>query len=238
MSLIKKRIVLKLSGESLKDKRKNNILSTKKLMNLAEQISRLSKMHQICIVVGGGNIWRGGSATTDIFREEQAHYMGMIATIINSIALRECLLKHRVKTQVVSALPIPTVVETYTPALGSRILSKNIVLIVAGGTGQPFFSTDTGAAKDAKELKAAKILMAKNGVDGAYSKDPKKHFFVKRFSRLPFRQAISQKIGVMDLTAMKMCEENNVNILVFNIERKDAIIRALKDEIPNTLITV
>lgn len=235
--MAKKRIILKLSGAALKDKKNDNILSTNKLTKLVNQIKILSKDYQICIVVGGGNIWRGGSANLKLYREEQAHYMGMIATIINSMALKEVLLKHDVKTEVVSALSITSVLKTYTPVLGNKILSENKILILAGGTGKPFFSTDTGAAKDAVELNASMIVMAKDGVDGVYSDDPKINKYAKRFSRLTFKQAIQKKLKVMDLDALKLCQKHDINILVFNIERKDAIINAINNQIPTTIIT-
>lgn len=235
--MAKKTIILKLSGAALKNKENDNILSTSKLLNLSSQIKTLSKTYKICIVVGGGNIWRGGSANLKLYREEQAHYMGMIATIINSMALRECLIKQNVKTEAVSALAITSVLKTYSPKVGNKILSEDKVLILAGGTGRPFFSTDTGAAKDAIELKACNILMAKDGVDGVYSSDPKINKQAKRFDRLTFKQAIDKKLKVMDLDALQLCMKHNINILVFNIERKNAIINAINNKIPTTIIT-
>jgi uridylate kinase len=235
--MIKKRIILKLSGAALKDKKNDNILSTSKLLDLSKQIKTLSKTHQICIVVGGGNIWRGGSANLKLYREEKAHYMGMIATIINSMALHECLLKTGVDVETLSALSITSVLKTYSANLGNKILNSNKVLILAGGTGKPFFSTDTGAAKDALELHASTIVMAKDGVDGVYSSDPKINKTAKRFSHLIFKQAIAKNIKVMDLDALKICMKHNIEILVFNIERKNAIINAIDNKIPTTIIT-
>jgi uridylate kinase len=163
--------------------------------------------------------------------------MGMIATIINSMSLRECLMKHDVKVETVSALAITSVLKTYTPKLGNEILKAGKVLILAGGTGKPFFSTDTGAAKDAIELKATTIVMAKDGVDGVYSQDPKLNKNAKRFAQLTFKKAIQAKLKVMDLDALKLCSKHNINILVFNIERENAIINAINNKIPTTIIT-
>jgi uridylate kinase len=163
--------------------------------------------------------------------------MGMISTIINSMALRECLLRMNVKVETVSALAMPSVLKSYTPEAGKKALNEDKVLIIAGGTGKPFFSTDTGAAKDAIELKATSIVMAKDGVDGVYDADPKIAKHAKRFAKLTFKQAISKKLKVMDLDALKLCMKHNINILVFNIERKNGIINAIRNNIPTTLIT-
>jgi uridylate kinase len=235
--MFKKRIILKLSGAALKDKTNDNVLSIDKLLDLSNQIKTLSKTHQICIVVGGGNIWRGGTANLNIYREEKAHYMGMIATIINSMALQECLIKNELDVETVSALPITSVLKTYTATYANKALDKNKIVILAGGTGKPFFSTDTGAAKDAIELKASMILMAKDGVDGVYSDDPKKCSSAQRFSQLTFKEAIERNLKVMDLDALKLCLKHHIDILVFNIERKDAIINAIQNKIPTTIIT-
>jgi uridylate kinase len=163
--------------------------------------------------------------------------MGMIATIINSMALHECLLKNKIKVETVSALPISPLLKTYSEKLGNQILDQDKVLILAGGTGKPFFSTDTGAAKDAIELHASLILMAKDGVDGVYSSDPKINSSSTRFDHLTFKEAIDRKLKVMDLDALELCMKNKINILVFNIERKDAIINAIENKIPTTIIT-
>ncbi|GHU47015.1 hypothetical protein FACS1894218_0560 [Bacilli bacterium] len=162
--------------------------------------------------------------------------MGMVATLINSLALKEVLLKHHVKAEVFSLLSATSVAPNYQATLVNKNLDKNVVCILAGGTGKPFFSTDTGAAKDAQELHAHQIVMGKDGVDGIYSDDPKKNKQATRFNHLSFKEVISKKLKVMDLAALKICQAHKINILVFNIERPNAIIKALKKQIPTTVV--
>ena len=233
--MTKTRIILKLSGAALKDKKNDNILSSTKLINLSKQIKVLSKTHQICIVIGGGNIWRGGQSDLKLYREEKAHYMGMIATIINSMALHESLSKIGVKVETLSALPI-SILKTYSPKIGNQILNSNKILILAGGTGKPFFSTDTGAAKDAHELQCQYIAMGKDGVDGVYNRDPKTYKNALRYKRLTFKEAITKKLKVMDTAALEMCQKYNIKIIVFNIDRDNAIINAMDRKIPVTVV--
>jgi uridylate kinase len=233
--MTKPRIILKISGAALKDNERH-ILSTIKLQNIATQIKKIHQKYDVAIVVGGGNIWRGGTSDLKLYREEQAHYMGMVATIINSIAIKEALLKIGVNTEVHSLLPCPKVAINYQKNIANKALSQHKVIILAGGTGKPFFSTDTGAAKNAAELKIKTIFMGKDGVDGVYSDDPKKNKKAKRYEHLSFKEAINKKLKVMDLSAMQICQLNNINILVFNMERSDAIVNAMKHKIPTTIV--
>ncbi|MDR0985453.1 MAG: UMP kinase [Mycoplasmataceae bacterium] len=233
----KQRIILKISGAALKDKRDNTILSKNKLLSIANQIKTLSKNYQIAIVVGGGNIWRGGASDLSLYREKDSHYMGMIATIINSYALKEVLLRNKVKTVLFSLLPSPRVALGYKPIKVKKSLEMGNVVILAGGTGQPFVSTDTGAAKDAHELNANLIVMGKDGVDGVYSDDPKKNKKAIRYNKLTLQEIINKKLKVMDMNAVEICQRNKIDILVFNIERRNAIVQALKNKIPTTFIS-
>jgi uridylate kinase len=162
--------------------------------------------------------------------------MGMVATIINSIALKEALLKAGITAEVHSLLPCPKVAINYQKNIANRALSRHKVIILAGGTGKPFFSTDTGAAKDAIDLKAKYILMGKDGVDGIYSDDPKKNKSATRYTHLTFKEAINKNLKVMDLSAMKMCKTHDINIVVFNMERKNAIVDAMNRKIPITIV--
>jgi uridylate kinase len=162
--------------------------------------------------------------------------MGMVATIINSIALKEALLKINVKAEVHSLLSCPKVATNYQKSVADKTLSQHKVIILAGGTGKPFFSTDTGAAKDAVELKADFILMGKDGVDGIYSADPKKNPKAMRYAHLSFLDAINRKLKVMDLSALEICRKHNVKIVVFNMERKNAIVDAINRKIPTTIV--
>jgi uridylate kinase len=163
--------------------------------------------------------------------------MGMVATIINSVALKEALVRIGVKAEVHSLLPCPKVSINYHKNIGNKALSQHKVVILAGGTGKPFFSTDTGAAKDAIELKANYIIMGKDGVDGVYSDDPKKNKKAIRYDRLTFKEAIAKELKVMDLSAMKMCQKNNIKIIVFNISRQNAIVNTMERKIPITIVS-
>jgi uridylate kinase len=163
--------------------------------------------------------------------------MGMIATIINSIALKEALVRQSVAVDIYSLLPCPKVAKNYQKESVNRALSQHKVVILAGGTGKPFFSTDTGSAKNAIELHAKFILMGKDGVDGVYSDDPKKNKNAIRFEFLSFKDAISKKLKVMDLSALKLCQQNNIDIIVFNIDRKNAIVDAIERKTPITIVS-
>ncbi|MDR2369769.1 MAG: UMP kinase [Mycoplasmataceae bacterium] len=234
--MAKKRIILKISGAVLKEKQSNHILSSAKLQNIATQIKIIHRNYDVAIVVGGGNIWRGGTSDLKLYREDQAHYMGMVATIINAVALKEALLKIGIATEVHSLLPCPKVAINYRKSIANKTLSQHKVVILAGGTGKPFFSTDTGAAKEAIELQANCILMGKDGVDGVYSADPKKNPKAIRYTNLTFQAAINQQLQVMDLSAMKLCRSHNIPILVFNMERDNAIVDAMNRKIPITIV--
>ncbi|MDR0739975.1 MAG: UMP kinase [Mycoplasmataceae bacterium] len=235
--MAKERIILKISGAALKESKNAHILSSLKLQSIATQIKIIHQKYDIGIVVGAGNIWRGGTSDLKLYREEQAHYMGMVATIINSVALKEALLKNGIKAEVHSLLSCPKVAINYHKATANKALDQHKVIILAGGTGKPFFSTDTGAAKDAIELNAQYILMGKDGVDGVYSDDPKQNKNVIRYSRLTFKTAIDKKLKVMDLSAMKLCQKNNITLVVFNMLRKNAITNAINRKIPITIIS-
>jgi uridylate kinase len=163
--------------------------------------------------------------------------MGMVATIINSLALKEALIHNDVNTEIFSLLSCPKVAADYQKANVNKALFKQKIVILAGGTGKPFYSTDTGAAQDAIELNAKYILMGKDGVDGIYSDDPKKNAKAIRYEYLTFNEAIKKKLKVMDLSAMKLCQSHDVNIVVFNMERKEALIAAMNRKIPITIVS-
>lgn len=233
---MRKRILIKLSGAALKDKKTGETFSSQKLISLAKQIIQLHNTYDIAIVIGGGNIWRGNMYNKNICKEMTAHYMGMVATIINALYLSEAIKKYKGNCEVLSLLPCPVCCQTYTPSLAINLLDKKKILILAGGTGKPFFSTDTGASKCAHEIKANSILMAKDGVDGVFSSDPKKNKKASRYSQLNMTECIKKKMQFMDISAMKMCLSHKISVWVFNIERKNAIIQSLNQKIPVTLI--
>ncbi len=230
------RILLKISGACLKNE--NNLISFNQLNNLSNQIEKISKKYSVSIVVGGGNIWRGNLSKELKMDQNLADYMGMTATIINSLALSNILKNKQVNVKVYSALNCPDLCEKFNINKVEEFLSKKgTVAIFAGGTGNPFFTTDTAAALRASELKISKILMGKNGVDGVYSADPKVDKNATFYKKISFKQVIDKKLKVMDLTSLTLCEENGIDIIVFNIDKNNGIIDTLNKKNKFTLIT-
>ncbi len=230
------RILLKISGACLKNE--NNIISFKQIDNLANQIVEVSKKYSVSIVIGGGNIWRGNFSKELKMDQNLADYMGMTATIINSLALSNVLKNKKINAKVYSALNCPDLCEKFYINKVERFLSKKgSVAIFAGGTGNPFFTTDTAAALRASELKINKILMGKNGVDGVYDSDPKINKNATFYKKISFKEIIDKKLKVMDLTSLTLCEENDIDIIVFNIDKEKGIIDALNKKNRFTLIT-
>ncbi len=230
------RIILKLSGEALSANSKK-VINQDVLKGIALEISELIKEnYEVGIVVGGGNIWRGVEAEELGMDRSQADYMGMMATIMNSLALQDALEKIGVDTRVLTALRVDSVAEPYIRRKAIRHLEKKRVVIFAGGTGMPYFSTDTNTMLKAAEVGATKVLMAKNGVDGVYDKDPNVYTDAKKFETLTFGEMLTKKLKVIDLTAASMAEENNLEVIVFDMNEKNNILKALKDEKTGTVI--
>ncbi len=230
------RIILKLSGEALSANSKK-VINQDVLKGIALEISELIKEnYEVGIVVGGGNIWRGVEAEELGMDRSQADYMGMMATIMNSLALQDSLEKIGVDTRVQTALRVDSVAEPYIRRKAIRHLEKKRVVIFAGGTGMPYFSTDTNTMLKAAEVGASKVLMAKNGVDGVYDKDPNVHSDAIKFETLTFREMLTKKLKVIDLTAASMAEENNLEVIVFDMNQKNNILKALKDDKTGTII--
>jgi uridylate kinase len=171
---------------------------------------------QLCVVIGGGNVIRGIDAASQGLDRTNADYMGMLASIINAMALQDALEKQGLATRVLTALEISAVAEPYIRRRAERHLEKGRVVVFAGGTGNPYFSTDTAAALRAAELGCEIILMAKQGVDGVYDSDPKLNADAKRYDKLAFDEAISRNLRVMDQTALALCRENDIPIIVFD----------------------
>lgn len=212
----KKRVLLKLSGEAFLGQ--DLIICPQVVGKVALQIQKLKEQDfKIVVVIGAGNIWRGANASKLGVERAQADYMGMLATIINSLALQDALEKIDVKTRVMSAIAVNEVCEPYIRRKALRHLEKGFVLILAGGTGSPYFSTDTAAALRAAELYLPTILMAKNGVDGVYDKDPKNNKDAKKYEKITYRKILKDHLEVIDLTAASMCAENKIEMLVFNM---------------------
>lgn len=221
-----KRVVLKLSGEALAGDKGFGI-DPHVVDALAAQIQKVTESGlEVAIVNGGGNIWRGLSGSSKGMDRATADYMGMLATVINSLALQDALENRGVATRVQTAIEMRQVAEPYIRRKAIRHMEKERVVIFAAGTGNPYFSTDTTAALRAAEIEADAILMAKKGVDGVYDSDPAKNPDAKKFDRLNYLDVIQKKLAVMDSTAISLCMDNNIPIIVFDIDGEENIYRA------------
>jgi uridylate kinase len=218
------RVLLKLSGEALMGDDSYGIkLSV--VDRIAMDIKNLSKKKiDICVVIGGGNIFRGLAASADGMDRAQADYMGMLATVLNSLALQNALEKINVDTRVMSALPIQSICETYIRRRAIRHMEKGRIVICAAGTGNPYFSTDTAAALRAAELTCDVIYKATQ-VDGIYNKDPKKFKNAKKYDKISYKKYLNDNLKVMDSSAISVAKDNNIPIIVFSISEKDCLIR-------------
>ena len=230
-----KRVLLKLSGEALSGKEKN--FDPEVLKSLATEIREAQQLGvEIAIVVGGGNFIRGKTVADIGIDRVQGDYMGMLATIINALAIQSALEGVGVDTRVQTSIEMEKVAEPFIQRRAIRHLEKGRVVIFGGGTGSPYFSTDTTAALRASEIKADVILMAKNGVDGVYSADPKKDPTATRFEHLTYMDLLNKGLAVMDSTATSMCMDNNMELMVFNMNEPGNIVKAMKGEKIGTII--
>lgn len=230
-----KRVLLKLSGEALSSK--GNNFDPEILKELALEIKSIKDQDvEIAIVVGGGNFIRGKIGESLGIERVQADYMGMLATMMNAIAIQSALERVGVPTRVMSAIEMQKIAEPFIVRRALRHLEKKRVVIFGAGTGSPYFSTDTTAALRASEIKANVILMAKNGVDGVYSADPKIDPNAKKYDFLTYMDLISRGLAVMDTTATSMCMDNNIDLVVFNMNEKGNIRRAILGEKIGTIV--
>ncbi|MDI3257256.1 MAG: UMP kinase [Kyrpidia sp.] len=224
------RVVLKLSGEALAGDSGFGIDGTV-LASVARQVQEVVNLGvQMAVVVGGGNIWRGVSGSAQGMDRATADYMGMLATVLNALALQDALEKIGVDTRVQTSIEMRQVAEPYIRRRAIRHLEKGRVVIFAGGTGNPYFSTDTTAALRAAEIEADVILMAKNRVDGVYDADPVKNPTAKKFATLSFLDVLNRGLAVMDSTATSLCMDNDIPIIVFAITEDGNIRRAVLGE--------
>ncbi|MFC5448372.1 UMP kinase [Paenibacillus aestuarii] len=225
-----KRIVLKLSGEALAGQQGYGI-DSEVITSIAQQVKDVIDLNvEVAIVVGGGNIWRGIAGSEKGMDRATADYMGMLATVMNSLALQDALETMDVPTRVQTSINMQQVAEPYIRRRAMRHLEKGRVVIFAAGTGNPYFSTDTTAALRAAEIEAEVILMAKNKVDGVYSADPFKDPTAKKYESLTYLEVISNNLGVMDSTASSLCMDNNIPLVVFSITEKGNIKRVVLGE--------
>ncbi|MDO4193176.1 MAG: UMP kinase [Erysipelotrichaceae bacterium] len=230
-----KRVLLKLSGEALSGSEKN--FDTAVLKDLAQEIKEVVDLGvQVAIVVGGGNFIRGKTLEQIGMDRVQGDYMGMLATIINALAIQGSLESEGVDTRVQTSIDMPKIAEPFIQRRAIRHLEKGRVVIFGGGTGSPYFSTDTTAALRASEIKADVILMAKNGVDGVYSADPKKDPTAVKYDRLTYMDLLNQGLQVMDSTATSMCMDNHMQLIVFNMNEHGNIVKAVSGENIGTVI--
>lgn len=229
------RVLIKLSGEALSVEGIG--ISAHILTGMAREIAEVHKKGvDIAVVIGGGNIFRGIKASAEGMERAQADYMGMLATIINSLALQDAIEKEGVPSRVMSALEIHHVAEPYIRRRAIRHLEKGRVVIFAAGTGNPYFTTDTAAALRAAEIKADVILKATR-VDGVYDKDPKQFPDAKRFDRLSYMEVLSRQLKVMDATAVSLCMDNSIPLVVFDVTKGGNLKRVIEGESVGTLVS-
>ena len=233
-----KRVILKLSGEALAGDKGYGI-DPEIVDSIAQQIKQIKNQAnnlEIGVVVGGGNIWRGLSGSAKGMDRATADYMGMLATVMNSLALQDALENCGVDTRVQTAIEMRQVAEPYIRRRAIRHLEKGRVVIFAAGTGNPYFSTDTTAALRAAEIEADIILMAKRNADGVYDSDPKYNPDAKMFKELDHKEVLQRGLGVMDSTATSLCMDNQIPIIVFSIDEPGNILKAVSGQDIGTIV--
>jgi uridylate kinase len=231
-----KRIILKISGEALSGPQGFGI-DPVIISSIAEQVQGVVELNvEVAIVVGGGNIWRGISGSAKGMDRATSDYMGMLATVMNGLALQDALENIGVPTRVQTSIGMQQIAEPYIRRRAIRHLEKGRVVIFAAGTGNPYFSTDTTAALRAAEIEAEVILMAKNKVDGVYSADPFLDAKAIKYDKLTYMEVLNQGLGVMDSTASSLCMDNNIPLIVFSIMEKGNIKRVLLGEKIGTIV--
>ena len=231
-----RRILLKLSGESFADQDTNFGIDPEIIERIAGEITKANNQGiEIGVVVGGGNFFRGVQESAKNMAQANADYMGMLATVINAVALKDALDKNGTQTRVQSAITMTAVAEPYIRLRAIRHLEKGRVVIFAAGTGNPYFTTDTAASLRAAEIDA-NLMLKSTRVDGVFDKDPEQHKDAKKFDEISYKNVLDQKLKVMDLTAITLCEENEMQVRVFDGTKQDNIFKALSGESIGTLI--
>ena len=230
-------MLLKLSGEAFGGDFSRGVLDYGAVAQMASEVAGLHRAGvQTAVVIGGGNVMRGQEAEKAGMMRITADHIGMLGTVVNALALQDQLEQQGVDTRVLTAMPIQTVAEPYINRRALRHLDKGRVVILAGGTGNPFFTTDTASALRATEVRAGAMLMAKNGTDGVYDKDPRLHADAVKFDHITYDDAIDRRLKVMDLTALTFCRENSMPIVVFDINAPGNILRVARGEPIGTLV--
>ncbi|MDO5812071.1 MAG: UMP kinase [Bacillota bacterium] len=232
-----KRVLLKLSGEALAGE-DNFGINAKTVADIARQIKEAKELGvEIAIVCGGGNIWRGVTGAQMGMERSSADYMGMLATVMNGLAVQNALEQLGVQTRLLSAIEMRQVAEPYIRRRAVRHLEKGRIVIFGAGTGSPYFTTDTTAALRAAEINADVILMAKNGVDGVYSADPKLDTNAVKFDEISYADVLAKDLKVMDQTAITLCKDNNIDLCVFNMQEDGNIAKACDGQKIGTTIS-
>ena len=235
MPLKRRRVLLKLSGEAFGG---GNVgVNPDVVAELAKEIAEGAKSAEVAIVVGGGNFFRGAELSQRGMERSRADYMGMLGTVMNALALQDFLEQAGVSVRVQSAITMSQVTEPYIPLRAIRHLEKGRVVIFGAGAGLPYFSTDTVAAQRALEIKADEVLVAKNGVDGVYSSDPKKNSDAKKLEKLTYQEALVQGLKVVDATAFSLCMDNKMPMRVFGMQGKSNVTDAIKGKKIGTTVT-
>lgn len=229
------RVLLKLSGEALMGEQQYGI-DPQRLNDYAEEIAEASKQAQIAIVIGGGNIFRGLQGASKGMDRIQGDYMGMLATVINSMALQSTLQSKGVKTALLSGIFIDRIADSMSSAKAIKLLEEGNVVIIGGGSGNPFFTTDTASALRAVEVRAD-IILKGTRVDGIYTADPEKDPTATKFEHITYDEAYNKNLKVMDLTAFTLCKENNMPMYVFDMNTKGNLLKVLNGEEIGTLVT-
>jgi uridylate kinase len=230
------RILLKLSGESFANQDTNFGIDPEIIERIAGEITKANSQGiEIGVVVGGGNFFRGVQESAKNMAQANADYMGMLATVINAVALKDALDKNGTQTRVQSAITMTAVAEPYIRLRAIRHLEKGRVVIFAAGTGNPYFTTDTAASLRAAEIDA-NLMLKSTRVDGVFDKDPEQHTDAQKFDEISYKNVLDQKLKVMDLTAITLCEENEMQVRVFDGTKQDNIFKALSGESIGTLI--
>lgn len=230
-----KRFLLKLSGEALSDK--DGIFSQASLDSVAKQIKEATKNDiQLCIVVGGGNIYRGKIGEKLGMNRKVGDSMGMLATIMNALALSNALTKNGVDNKIYSSISLQGIAKQFDANDAINDLNQGKVLIFGGGTGHPYFSTDTCSALRALECECDMILVAKNGVDGVYSSDPRKDKNAVKYDNITYQEILEKGLEVMDLTAISLCKDNHVKLFVFNMNKEGNVLNACLGKVTGTMV--
>lgn len=228
-----KRILMKLSGEALSGKIGFGF-DDENAKKIVAQIKELvSTGVELGLVIGGGNIWRGRENTD--MDMAKSHQIGIMATVINGMYMQEMLREAGIKSRVITPFTVSSVTEEFEKTKVNNYLEEGEVLVFAGGIGQPFFTTDTGAVLNALKINADALFLAKN-VDGVYDKDPKKYDDAIKFDKITFNEVLEKRLGVMDLTAVTLCMENNMNVVVFDLNTEGNIMKNVRGEITGTLV--